>query len=277
MGSLVQLGNHAQFRNGGTFGVPLILNRLSARSDASFSLRKINADYSGFAIRVRRSSDNAELNIGFLYNELDTDTLVNFAGLGNAFVTTWYDQSGNVRHATQNLLTNQPAIVTSGVVEKLNGRPAVKFDAVMQTLLTNINTPNGALTTRNVVYNGSGALATYIAASSTTPRSYLVANGQINFGNAFTGTINPANTPMVLTGIANSSSSQTQSLNGVLNTAATARSGNTPGLTIGAFALGNGHVTGHIGEINIFPTALSTTDRQLLERNQGQFYGITVI
>jgi hypothetical protein len=39
---------------------------------AAYSLRKLRNGYSGNAIRVRRSSDNAELNIGFVANELDT-------------------------------------------------------------------------------------------------------------------------------------------------------------------------------------------------------------
>jgi hypothetical protein len=33
---------------------------------------------------------------------------------------------------------------------------------------------------------------------------------------------------------------------------------------------------GYNSETIVFPSALSTTDRQTLERNQGQYYGITV-
>jgi hypothetical protein len=48
--------------------------------------------------------------------ELDAETLLSFVGTGNGFVTTWYDQSGNGRNATQTDSTRQPQIVASGAV-----------------------------------------------------------------------------------------------------------------------------------------------------------------
>lgn len=55
-----------------------------------------------------------------------------FCGAGNGFVKTWYDQSGNDKHATQTTTTAQPTIVSSGVVEKINGKPALKFTGTQQ-------------------------------------------------------------------------------------------------------------------------------------------------
>jgi hypothetical protein len=49
----------------------------------SFSLRKLRTAYTGSAIRVRRSSDNAEQDIGFVNNQLDTGSLSSFAGSQN--------------------------------------------------------------------------------------------------------------------------------------------------------------------------------------------------
>jgi hypothetical protein len=46
---------------------------------------------------------------------------------GNGFVTTWYDQTSNASHASHPTAANQPRIVTDGVMEKENGRPAVYF------------------------------------------------------------------------------------------------------------------------------------------------------
>ena len=70
---------------------------------AAYSLRLLDSTaYVGSAIRVRRSSDNTEQDIGFnVFGELDTVSLLAFAGTGDAFVKTWYDQSGNSNDATQ--------------------------------------------------------------------------------------------------------------------------------------------------------------------------------
>jgi hypothetical protein len=46
----------------------------------AYSLRKLRAGYIGSAIRVRRSSDNAEQNIGFIGNDLDTASMLDFVG-----------------------------------------------------------------------------------------------------------------------------------------------------------------------------------------------------
>jgi hypothetical protein len=96
---------------------------------AAYSLRKLSSSYSGSAIRVRRSSDNTEQDIGFnVFGELDTVSLTAFAGAGDAFVKTWYCQSGNSNDATQTTTANQPQIVSSGAVIVENGKPAVQFD-----------------------------------------------------------------------------------------------------------------------------------------------------
>ena len=95
----------------------------------AYSLRRIRNAYSGSAIRARRSSDNAEQNIGFdSQGNLDTAALLSFAGSGNAFVTTWYDQSGNGKNAVQTTAAAQPQIVSSGAVITLGSRPAISWD-----------------------------------------------------------------------------------------------------------------------------------------------------
>lgn len=81
---------------------------------AAYSLRQLSSSYSGSAIRVRRSSDNTEQDIGFASNELDVTALASFCSGTNGFVTTWYDQSGNGNNATQTTAANQPQIVSSG-------------------------------------------------------------------------------------------------------------------------------------------------------------------
>ena len=95
---------------------------------AAYSLRKLSGAYTGSAIRVRRSSDNTEQDIGFVDNELDTSALTTFCSGTNGFVKTWYDQSGNGYDATQTTAANQPQIVSSGSVILENGKPSLDFD-----------------------------------------------------------------------------------------------------------------------------------------------------
>jgi hypothetical protein len=85
---------------------------------AAYSLRKLRTAYSGSAIRVRRSNDNTEQDIGFVNNFLDTASLKTFVGANNGFVTTWYDQSDSARNATQTTAAQQPRIVLSGVISR---------------------------------------------------------------------------------------------------------------------------------------------------------------
>ena len=100
-------------------------------SSAAYSLRKLSDTYSGFAIRVRRSSDNIEQNIGFdVSGNLDTVSLLSFVGSGNGYVTTWYDQSGNGRNSIQTTSSQQPEIVLSGSVITTAGKPTVRFGLV---------------------------------------------------------------------------------------------------------------------------------------------------
>lgn len=98
---------------------------------AAYSLRKLDCDYSGSAIRVRRSSDNTEQDIGFVNSNLDTASLKTFVGTGgtdDGFVVKWYDQSGNALNATQSTSGNQPLIMDNGVILRDGGLPCITGD-----------------------------------------------------------------------------------------------------------------------------------------------------
>jgi hypothetical protein len=107
---------------------------LYPNSAAAYSLRKLRIAYTGNAIKVRRSSDNTEQDIGFVDNELDTSSLTTFCIGTDGFVTTWYDQSGNSRNATQTTAANQLQIVTGGNVVLNNGKPAIESLSGYKTL-----------------------------------------------------------------------------------------------------------------------------------------------
>jgi len=97
---------------------------------AAYSLRKLRIGYTGDAIEVRiDTTGQPTYDIGFVDGELDTATLEGYCTGGlDAYVTTWYDQSGNGYDAIQGTDANQPQIVSSGSVILENGKPTVQFD-----------------------------------------------------------------------------------------------------------------------------------------------------
>lgn len=91
---------------------------------AAYSLRKLLSSYSGYACKVRRSSDNAEQDIGFSNGEFDLTSFSSFVGGGTGYIVTWYDQSGNSRNSAQATTTKQPSIIPSAA----NSKPSISFD-----------------------------------------------------------------------------------------------------------------------------------------------------
>jgi hypothetical protein len=111
-------------------------------SAAAYSLRKLRTAYSGNAIRVRRSNDNTEQDIGFTAGgDLDTASLKTFVSANSGFVTTWYDQSTNADNVRNTTAANQPRIVNAGTVERIAGEPSIFFDGSNDRLsVTTTNT-----------------------------------------------------------------------------------------------------------------------------------------
>jgi len=104
----------------------------------AYSIRKLSNSYTGPCIRVRRSSDNTELDIGFdKYGELDESSLLGFLNNSDGFISVWYDQSGRSRNISQSTTTQQPRIASSGVIVKEKGKPIINFDGVDDLLFNN--------------------------------------------------------------------------------------------------------------------------------------------
>jgi hypothetical protein len=105
-----------RFDSTGITPPPALLLDTYPNARVAYSLRKLRTDYSGNAIRVRRSSDNTEQDFGFSGNDLDTASLLTFCGAGNGFITTWYDQSTNANNSTQATAASQAQIVSAGAL-----------------------------------------------------------------------------------------------------------------------------------------------------------------
>ena len=121
---------------------PLLLDTYP-NAAVAYSLRKLRTAYSGNAIRVRRSSDNTEQDIGFVGNLLDTASLLTFCGAGNGFIARWYDQSTNNNHANQSaLFGSQAQIVSNGnlILDADTGKITSNWTLDRYTLTTGIST-----------------------------------------------------------------------------------------------------------------------------------------
>jgi hypothetical protein len=107
----------------------LLLDQYSGAAGA-YSLRKLRTAYTANAIRVRRSNDNTEQDIGFTSaGDLDTASLKTFVGANSGFVTTWYNQGDSASlDLTQATAANQPRIVNAGTIERRNTKPSIFFD-----------------------------------------------------------------------------------------------------------------------------------------------------
>jgi hypothetical protein len=107
-------------------GGPDILDDVTAPPTGVFSAyRRMLSSYSGSLIRVSRSSDSTEQDIGVGADGLlDTSALTTFVGASTGSVVKVYDQSGNGRDFGNATPTNAPQIVVSGTLQTLNSHPA---------------------------------------------------------------------------------------------------------------------------------------------------------
>jgi len=163
---------HANYRPYAVAATNLLLDDYP-NAAAAYSLRKLDKDYTGSAIRVRRSSDNAEQDIGFTSSgDLDTGALKTFVGANSGFVTTWYDQSGNAINAPQTTAANQPRIVNAGTVERQDTKPSVRF----------ISTSNNFLSMTTMSSNINFSIYIIQKRTSTSDRGIMFGSSNINGG-----------------------------------------------------------------------------------------------
>jgi hypothetical protein len=126
------------FRNAPPPGPAGILDRITATASRAYQTERLTRTYTGPLIRVRRSTDSAELDIGFnpITGALDTATLLTFCGAGDGHIVTFYDQSPSAQHATNPIASQQPRIVIGGVLQTAGGKPVIDFDGVDDRLPT---------------------------------------------------------------------------------------------------------------------------------------------
>jgi hypothetical protein len=284
---------------------------------AAYSLRKLSTAYTGAAIRVRRSSDNAEADVAFDGSGLvsatsvvtikvvgtsgltlnSTQSFSTFYASANGFVSILYDQSGKGYNATQTTAANQPQIVASGVITTssfLNNKPCLTFDASAGRYMTipfastliNATGTFATVHSQGTLQSGFNAILAWTSAGSVFGPGFAPLTSGGSFGlyttfgtNSFLdmGPIVSNKGYVMNAAWTGNGGSITESRNGTVFT------GSVPQhfvSTVGNGLIGqdNGTAfTGSIPEMIVFATALGTADRQAMENNQIAYYTPPVI
>lgn len=252
---------------------------------AAYSLRLLRAAYTGYAIKVRRASDNTEQDIGFSNNELDTTSLASFCSGTDGFVTTWYDQSGNGRNATQTTAANQPQIVSSGLVIDVNSKPSLQFDGsgdIMKYVGSGTSSSN-SLFVLSKCNNLSASYQTICSIGDIKPSdafAYMLLGGGVNKRTIYSDSIRSDDgtrtTNQELVSIDAASSSISMYVNNssvtITNNSRTLTT-NLNDLQIGSDTQYNDHFTGNVQEIVLYTTA-QTNSISGINTNINNFYSI---
>jgi len=272
---------------------------LYGSASVAYSLRKLRVGYSGSAIRVRRSSDNTETDIGFLPNtELDTVSINTFAGSGNAFITKWYDQSGNGRDLIQPTASNQPLIQNAGVVITNAGKPAIENSSTTylytsQTAFTTLQTHSDFIVLKGKTQSQPGDYTGYVVFGPSSGNDYqnsvsltintgAISGGKnLDIGGPSYGMIASGlvTTNRLITHIISSGSGQAwQNTTSVGTSTATFATTNTGSIYVGTRYIGGAVQTttcfiGYFQEIISYNLSQST-NRNNIESNINTFYSI---
>ena len=262
-----------------TTPVPLTLDKIGLSSSTTaataYSLRLLSSSYTGKAINVLRSNDNATLDIGFTSNgDLDTASLKTFIGSNSGFVTVWYDQSGNGNDLSQATAGNQPRLVNAGVIDRENGRPFIRFFGVQNVSYNSLNLSSAQTTTGTAIIVNKfasggggfilGSTSSYYYSSSPPLlfdsywASSSIKGASVWQNGASVGSSAVWNTNLMV----NSIEPQTPSSGTDWDNIGRDRSYN--------------HLTdgGGYSELLTFSNAISTADREAVESNQHSYYSI---
>lgn len=285
-----------------TTSFTFLLDSLSVQPEVCYSLRKLRSGYAGSAIRVRRSSDNTETDIGFTTaNVLDTDTLLSFVNnvsAGNGWITTWYDQgpaAPSATNLTQATATLQPICVSGGEVFYKNSKPSILyFNQHLSNLTTNrfSTYPITISTVAGIsAANGRGAFCHLGAASngitmgvgssgvllfSTAGDNYMLLKDGVNW---LPSNVNAVKNALHIFDMKQPTGTTATSgyLDGfkITTTIGTTLNPANPGLAIyaGHWRYNSSNMYGHQSELIVFKRIVGDTDMATMRTNQVNYYG----
>lgn len=146
---------------------------------AAYSLRRLSSSYSGSAIRVRRSSDSTEQDIGFSGENFDDASFSAFIGGGSGFVRKIYDQSGAGNDLGQATAGSQPQVTLSAQ----NSHPVMTFDGTDDALFGAWSSQLSTALTAEVAAKMSASFKAVFDVSDTGSLNvaYSLRNSGVNF------------------------------------------------------------------------------------------------
>ena len=275
----------------GYSNAPLLLDTYSTVGLA-YSLRKLRSAYTGYCIRVRRSSDSTTLDVGFSGGVLDTTAVTNFVGASTGSITIWYDQSGNGYNALTYGSLVPPIIVNAGTLVTLNTKVGASFPGggsgyglianALASYCPNIMTSgkysmfavgNINDTSTRIMVQIGGGMQTQAARRNGTTMQMIDAAGAQD-----TGSVNPGTAAFIANSERKASSIEIF-INGASNgaTAAGAAVSTNPCPLIGCYTNGASFAwNGIIQEVIFFPIdpAVTTTYRTNVNSNLATYYSI---
>jgi hypothetical protein len=254
-------------------------------ASAAYSLRKLRSAYAGSAVRIRRSGDNSETDIGFLSNgDFNAASATAFCvaggGTQNGFIVTWYDQSGNSNNVSQTTAANQPQIVSGGTIVSINSKASMTFDG--NDLLVKIGVSLGTAITCFSVYRNTSLVgnpsvfSTGLTGVSTSKAFGL--NSGTGFQRIFAGSSLSFNVASVVNthylgyNLFNGASSQI-AINGASAIVGDAGTNSNLDLSIGSGLAASNFMIGGIQEVILYSTNRSA-NKAAIETLINSYYGI---
>lgn len=257
----------------GSLGAPPASYLLDTVTNALIyvDLRKQRTAYSGNCIRVRRSSDNTEQDIGFVSNILDTASLLTFCGAGSGYVVTFYDQSTNGYNLTQSNASRQPRIVNSGVVDTNNSKPTLIFSGSQRLFSASIPSTATPFHVFTVAKFDNATATPYIF--DTDSRALIYYNNQkAMYNGSELGSGSTAFTFDLFNCLYNGGSSIFRLNGSQLATGSTGSTALSGVVSLGSRYTDTQNLNGSVSMFSLF-SANKTSDNATVETNLNSYYG----
>jgi hypothetical protein len=271
---------------------PAYLLDLYPGATLGYSVRKLRDAYTGFAFEVRRDSDNATTNIGFVGEDLDTTALTTFLGSDTGYITRWYNQAASPvanSDLVQTTALLQPLIGVSGGqyyifwesvrATKMNTTAAASLEVINPTgvfstfamAIPTVTTVDGILFQQDQFVTRIGQFTRFNGdATSMSVAFGTTGTPAVDIGPAYT-----ANTSYVHS-VLRATSSLEVFLNGVSNGPSPVSGGRydatTMGNVYGGSRTAGESFDGNNGELILYPSVMSA-DRVGIENNIRTYYG----
>jgi hypothetical protein len=283
----------------------------STNASVAYSVRRLRRNYTGFAMKVRvsRPGTDPEGDVAFDATGVvsgSSSVTVTKAGGGysigdvvqfgtfysgrSAYVTIWYDQSGNNRDVTQSTNSQQPRIVNSGSLETTNSIASIRFINSNSTVLS-ATIPSatmfgsGYIGTVSLVMNASGGNTSafgYADGGSNRWQAHMNESGNLYFdvGNGYSRLSynNSTNSGLLRTYALLAAPSKMQVWVSGVNVASSTPSmsaSTTSTFYIGGIPPfpGSWYHDDDQSELIIFSKALANAEIGVLNKNQKAFFG----